>query len=168
MHKLLIVLVAVVAVCALGGTGGASGLFVAGLSGDEEVPAVQTDTTGRARVVFNTDDTAAEFQLQVRRGERITQAHIHCAPLGVNGPIVVFLAGLNSQGYNVDGIFPWVSNATFTDTSVIPPTNPACPHTINNLADLILAIRAGNTYVNVHSVDHSSGVVRGQLVEVAP
>jgi hypothetical protein len=168
MHKLLSVLVAVVAVRALVGTAEASGVFLAGLSGSEEVPPVQTDTIGRARVVFNADDTAAEFQLQVRRGERITQAHIHCGPLGVNGLIVVFLAGLNMQGYNVDGIFPWVSNATLTDTSVIPRTAEECPIAINNLRDLIQLIRDGNAYANVHSIDNPGGVVRGQLVEVAP
>jgi predicted glycosyl hydrolase (DUF1957 family) len=153
-------------VLAVVGMADASGIFVATLSGDQEVPPVMTNTRGRARIVFNTDDSAAEFQLQVRQGVRITQAHIHCAPAGVNGPVVAFLAGLNAQGYNVDGLFPWIANATLTDTSIIPRTAEECPIAIANLRDLIALIRAQNAYVNVHSVEYPGGVVRGQLAEV--
>jgi hypothetical protein len=31
------------------------------------------------------------------------------------------------------------------------------------LTDLVASIRAGNVYVNVHSVEHPGGVIRGQL-----
>ena len=166
MRKFVSIMTTVVAVFAVAGMASAGGVFVATLSGAEEVPPVQENTRGRALVTFNEGDTAVDFLLQVRAGEGITQAHIHCAPKGVNGPIVVFLAGLNAKGYNVDAIFPWVSGATLTDASVIPAdpaANPACPIAINNLRDLAQAVRDGNAYVNVHSVAHGSGVVRGQL-----
>jgi hypothetical protein len=78
---------------------------------------------------------------------------------------VVFLAGLNAQGYNVDALFPWIFGATLTDTSVIPRTAEECPIAINNLRDLIALIRAGNAYVNVHSIANTGGEVRGQLEE---
>jgi hypothetical protein len=165
MQKPMNVMAAVVVVLVVASVAHAGDLFVATLSGAEEVPPVSTNTSGRALIAFSDDDTAAEFLLQVRRGERITQAHIHCAPRGVNGPIVVFLAGLNAQGYDVDGIFPWISNATLTDTSIIPRTPPECPIPINNLRDLKQLILDGNAYANVHSVAFSGGVVRGQLAE---
>jgi CHRD domain len=163
MRKLVSVMTTVVAVFAVAGMANAGEVFLAVLTGAEEVPPVQEETRGLARIVFSEDDTAVDFQLQVRAGEGITQAHIHCAPKGTNGPIAVFLAGLNAQGYNVDAIFPWVSGATLTDASVIPVANPACPIAINNLRDLAKAVRDGNAYVNVHSVAHPSGVIRGQL-----
>jgi hypothetical protein len=168
MQKRMRMMAAVVAALMMAGVAHAAGSFIATLSGDEEVPPVQTNSSGQAKIVFNTDDTEAGFNVQVRAGIRITQAHIHCAPVGVNGPIVVFLAGLNSQGYDVDGFAPWINKATATDTSVIPSdpvTKPACPNIINNLRDLVAAIRAGNAYVNVHSVEYPEGVIRGQLVE---
>jgi hypothetical protein len=173
MHQYgrVMVIVAAVTTLMVAGVVYAEGTFEATLVGTEEVPPVQTATKGKALVVFNADDTAASFRLQVRRGVRITQAHIHCAPQGVNGPIVAFLAGLNSQGYDVDGFFPWINSATLTDTSVIPSdpvSKPACPNTINNLRDLIAAIRAGNAYVNVHSIAYPGGEVRGQLAEAPP
>jgi len=54
--------------------------FSARLSGSEEVPAVVTDTTGKAEIVFNADQTKLEFELSVGKGIRVTQSHIHCAP----------------------------------------------------------------------------------------
>jgi hypothetical protein len=136
--------------------------FTARLLGSEEVPAVQTNMTGKAEIALNGDETKAEFALSVRKGVRVTQSHIHCAPKGVNGPIVVFLAGFHNRGWDVDGT--WVENATATDANVIPPpAGSTCPQVINNLRDLAEAMRRGNTYVNVHTVAHPGGEIRGQL-----
>jgi hypothetical protein len=136
--------------------------FEARLSGAEEVPPVVTGTTGKVEVVFNADQTKAEFELEVRKGLRVTQSHIHCAPRGVNGPVVVFLAGFHNRGWDVDG--SWIENATVTDANVIPPpAGSPCPHVINNLRDLVSAMRQGDTYVNVHTVVNPAGEVRGQL-----
>jgi hypothetical protein len=114
-----------------------------------------TDTVGNFRLEFDMAKAKAEIRLSVIDGIRIRQAHLHCAPVGVNGPIVAFIAGDNAAGYNVDG--KWISNATLTDTSI---SNPACGVT---LADLVASIRAGNVYVNVHSVEFPGGVIRGQV-----
>ena len=135
--------------------------FEARLTGAEEVPPVMTNTSGKAEIVFNEDETKADYELTVRKGVRVTQSHIHCAPKGVNGPIVVFLAGFHNRGWDVDG--SWIENATVTDANVIPPAPGPCPHVINNLRDLARAIRAGDTYVNVHTVANPGGEVRGQL-----
>lgn len=136
--------------------------FGARLSGAEEVPAVVTDTSGKVEIVLNADETKLEFELAVRKGVRVTQSHIHCAPKGVNGPIVVFLAGFHNRGWDVNG--RWVENATATDANVMPPpAGSTCPVPLNNLRDLAAAIRQGNTYVNVHTVAHPGGEIRGQL-----
>ena len=141
---------------------GKSQEFEARLTGAEEVPAVTTNTSGKAEIVFNEDETKLGYELAVRKGVRATQSHIHCAPKGVNGPVVVFLAGFHNRGWDVDG--SWIENATVTDANVIPPApGGPCPHVINNLRDLAAAIRAGDTYVNVHTVANPGGEVRGQL-----
>ncbi len=130
------------------------------LSGDQEVPPVTTITTGRFRIEFNENETAAKFELKVNDGERVRQAHIHCAPAGVNGAIVAFLAGLHNPGWDVDG--RWIDNATLTDVNIMAP-NAACPNSIANLRDLAQAGRDGNLYANVHTTANPSGVARGQL-----
>jgi hypothetical protein len=133
----------------------ANELFQARLTGDQEVPAVATDTTGRFEILVNKAQTAGEYTLRVESGVRVTQSHFHCGPAGVNGPIIVFLAGFHVAGWDVDG--KWVSNATITDANVI---NTACGAT---LAAIFEQARNGNVYVNVHSVAHPGGVARGQL-----
>jgi hypothetical protein len=136
--------------------------FKARLSGDNEVPPVETDSFGRVEIVFNKDETKAEYHLTVRKGVRVTQSHIHCAPDGVNGPVVVFLAGLHARGWDVDG--SWIENATITDDNVMPPpAGSPCPQAITNLRELAQAIRDGNTYANVHTIAHPGGEIRGQL-----
>ncbi len=137
--------------------------FEARLSGRAEVPRVVTETSGRAEIEFSEDLSTAEFVLRVSDGFRVTQAHIHCAPKGLNGPVVAFLAGFHNLGWDVDG--KWIDNATLTDDNIVlgATPSPTCPHTIATLADLAEAIPDGDAYVNVHSVLNPAGEVRGQL-----
>ena len=139
----------------MAGTESANELFKATLSGDQEVPFVDTAAGGMAMFRLDNFETAIGIQLHVTDGEDITQAHIHCAPAGVNGPVVVFLAGLHAAGLDVDG--KWISEASFDDGSIV---NTACGATIPDLAE---SMRNGNTYVNVHSIAFPAGEVRGQI-----
>jgi CHRD domain-containing protein len=134
---------------------GAEELFKARLSGDNEVPPVVSDTAGRFEILVDKAATSGQYTLRVDSGVRVTQSHFHCGPAGVNGPVIVFLAGPRPEGWDVDG--KWVSNATITDANVV---NTACGAT---LAAIFEQARNGNVYVNVHSVAHPGGVARGQL-----
>ncbi|MFO1351582.1 MAG: CHRD domain-containing protein [Gammaproteobacteria bacterium] len=136
--------------------------FRARMSGDEEVPPIETDTRGRFQIEFKRDFTTAEFQLRIDDGRRVTQAHIHCAPQGTNGPIVAFLAGFHEKGWDVDG--KWV-RATLTDANIIAPAaGGPCPNTIANLSDLAKAMADGHAYVNAHTIANPTGEVRGQII----
>ncbi len=130
------------------------------LRGANEAPPggpVETETRGRFELHESSDGKSAEYTLRVSDGERLTQAHFHCGAEGVNGPVIVFLAGLHDKGWDVDG--KWISNATITDENVV---NAQCGAT---LSDVLEQARIGNVYVNVHSVKHPAGVIRGQLLE---
>ena len=130
-------------------------VFTAALTGTEEVPPVDTATTGDVIILFNAEETAAEFLLTVNAGQRVQQAHIHCGAIGVNGPVVVFLAGFHANGWDVNG--PWVGNTTFSNANI---TDTSCGSTV---AELAQAMREGMTYANVHTVAHPGGEVRGQI-----
>ena len=131
--------------------------FRARLSGDAEVPPVETDTSGDFRLSYDDFDGIATFRIRLRDGMRVFMAHIHCAAEGLNGPIAVWLAGRPPAGvaWDIDG--KWIDNVTITDADVIPTD---CGTT---LADLIEAIEDGSAYVNVHTEAFPGGEVRGQI-----
>ena len=129
--------------------------FEARLQGSEEVPPVDTHTRGKADFEFNRGKTELHFDLSVENGQRVQQAHIHCAAAGENGPIIIFLAGFHDKGWDVDG--NWIGDATATDANI---TNTACGSTLAEIAE---AMADGRTYANVHSVAHPAGEIRGQI-----
>ena len=143
--------------------GGNSLRLQIGLSGAQEVPGVTTNTTGGLRLDFDLGLSEANFRLKVNGGIGVTQAHLHCARAGANGPVVVFLFGFAPGGVNVDGV---LSTGTLTNTDFL---GADCTGTtgrpINNIASLALAARDGLIYVNVHTNLNPAGEVRGQLLE---
>lgn len=142
--------------------------FEAVLEGGQEVPPVLTSTAGTFEIQFNDDLTAADFELTVLNGTKVLQAHLHCAPAGVNGPVFAFLFGLVPGGFDVNGDL-----AEFTLTGVnitaagSSPTG--CPASIGmaitSLADIVTAAQQGNIYANVHTTANPGGEIRGQLEE---
>jgi len=129
--------------------------FRAELSGDEEVPAVATEMSGKFRIEFAEDYSSATFRMDVRDGVRVTQSHLHCGEEGVNGPVIVFLGGFHDRGWDIDG--RWLDGVTVTDENIV---NTACGSTLRDIAQ---AIEEGRIYVNVHTVAVPSGEIRGQL-----
>jgi hypothetical protein len=142
------------------------------LSGDEEVPIRITGAHGSANVRLAKDGQSIDFQLVVNDITNVTMAHIHMQAKGVNGPIVVWFfpsvtstAPLPGGGGEHHGL---LAQGTFTAADL---RGPLAGHP---LSDLIAAISAGNTYVNIHTDDgvappntgpgdFPGGEVRGQL-----
>ena len=155
MQKLFAILVGLAVLLSVPGATRADEEFRAILSGANEVPSVDTDTSGKFKIEFNEDETAAEYKLVVLDGVQVTQAHLHCAFAGSNGGIFVFLAGFHDKGWDVDGV--WINNATITDANII---NTACGTT---LAAIAQAMRDGKVYVNVHTFFLPLGEIRGQV-----
>ena len=133
-------------------------LFIAGLRGSNETTPVETITRGLFIMRFASDFSSADFRLRVTDGTGITAAHIHCAPDGVDGPIISSLAGDIPGGLNVDGL--WINNVALTDANIVDNT---CGSNLQELAD---AAGAGQAYVNVHSVANPGGEIRGRIVRI--
>ena len=132
--------------------------FFVHLSGAQEVPSVNTDTTGRAILHIDQNRTTIRFDIDISKAEQILEiagAHLHCAPAGANGPVVAFLAGQTSPGRGFDGKVGFY--ATLVDDSII---DPVCGETISDLVDSMIE---GNVYVNVHSAANPAGEIRGQI-----
>jgi len=112
------------------------------LSGANEAPGPgDPDGTGRARITLNQGQGTVCWSIHVENVTLpATAAHIHVAPAGDPGPVVVTLGAPDVNGDSV-------GCATGVD--------PA----------LIKAIRQSPSeyYVNVHTSDFPAGAVRGQL-----
>ena len=140
--------------------------FVSPLSGDEEVPARDTKARGNAVYDVNADDTEIQFRLIASNIDNVIQAHIHLGPRGANGPVVAFLYGLVPPGGGThNGI---LSEGTITAANLVGPLAG------QPLSALLNAMRAGNTYTNVHTNDgvnptntgpgdFPGGEIRGQI-----
>jgi hypothetical protein len=131
--------------------------FHATASGREEVP--PNDSRGRGTATFKLSDDGTElsYRLIVANIENVTQSHIHIAPKGVNGPIVVFLFGFVSGGVTENGL---LAEGTITEANLI--ARPAIGFG-GTMAELLAAMRSGNAYVNVHTVAIPAGEIRGQV-----
>jgi CHRD domain len=127
---------------------GAQGLrFEATLSGAQEVPPVETNTTGEIKVDFDAGLTQAEFDLRVFDGIGVRVAHFHCGRAGENGPVVVDLFGPVEEGVDVDGELAegTVTSADFRVVDCVP--NIGRPvNNIANIASLAFAARDGLIY----------------------
>lgn len=132
--------------------------FVAHLSGDEEVPPVDTRAQGQAKFQLSKDGSELDFKLIVANIENVTQAHIHLGPRGVNGPVVVWLYPSAPPPVLIPGRSDGVlSEGTITADDLVGPLDGA------SLADLVEAMATGNAYVNVHTSQSPAGEVRGQI-----
>lgn len=138
--------------------GGAVKNFVAPLSGEQEVPSVETRATGVAKFQLSKDGTKLRYTLNVANIEDVLMAHIHLGPAGENGPVVVWL-------YPEDGPPPQLIEGRFNGTlaeSQITASDVVGPIE-SNFADLLKAMRTGTAYVNVHTQANPSGEIRGQI-----
>lgn len=142
------------------------------LSGFEEVPVVSTVADGRFIARISKDKSQIAYELSYSDLEStVQQAHIHLGQKGVNGGITVFLC--TNLGNGPVGIQPCpASPATITGTIAAADVSPAIPATLaarnqglntGEMEELIKAIRAGNTYVNVHTTDRPGGEIRSQI-----
>jgi CHRD domain len=156
-------LVAALGLAAAGGAVGTPATHVAPLSGGEEVPAVDTNARGIGVVKFALDGGSLSYRLNVANIQNVTQAHIHLAPVGVNGPIVAWLYPPAPPLQ----LIPGRTDGTL-ETGTITAADLVGPLAGQPLGALVDAIRNGDTYVNVHTSQFPGGEIRGQLSQGPP
>ncbi len=134
--------------------------FRAHLSGREAVPPVQTRAQGQAIFQLSKDGSELYYKLIVANIENVTQAHIHLAPAGANGPVVVWLYPEGPPAELIPGRFNGVLAEGFiTAGDVVGPLAGE----EEPLEELLVRMALGETYVNVHTVQFPPGEVRGQI-----
>ena len=139
--------------------------FVATLSGDQEVPARDTQARGVATFKLREGGTALGFKVNVANIDNVFAAHIHCGAVGVNGPVGVTLFMGSPAGGAVNGTLA-------AGTITAPDAGNGCGWA--DLAAVLAAMGSDATYVNVHTNDgveppnsgpgdFPGGEIRGQV-----
>ena len=160
--------IAAVAVLGVGAVatahGGRKG-FSERLSGFEEVPARVSPGSGTFRASVNRGGTEVNYRLSFAGlGSDVTQAHIHFENATNNGPVVVFLCsnlGTGTPGTPACPATGGTVRGTFTAEDVLPAAGQNLA--AGDFASLLRAMRAGATYVNVHTTGVPAGEIRAQL-----
>lgn len=124
--------------------------FNAKLTGQEEVPPVQTQATGSA--VFHPMGDSVHFIINASDIQDVTAGHIHSGSQGENGPVVATLFQFDSpqNDVNTDGM--------------ISADDLEGPMQGKQISDLATAMNNVSTYVNVHTEQNPNGEIRGQIM----
>jgi CHRD domain-containing protein len=135
------------------------------LTGYQEDPlAFSTPGTATFFGTINDHDQKIDYRLAWKDlPTNVVQAHIHLGGRAQSGGVIVFLCG-GGPATNPAPACP-AGDATVTGTitpdSVIGPAGQGI--TAGEFAELLAAIRAGATYVNIHTTERPGGEIRGQI-----
>jgi CHRD domain len=152
--------------------------FNSAMSGAQEAP-IPRDTKARGNAVYmlSADGTRVEYMLMVANIENVFMAHIHMAPRGAAGPIVVWLYPSTTPnvtaplgGGRINGL---IAEGSIDAGDLV---GPLAGHPLSDLVDLM---RSGGVYTNVHTNDGDlvlnegpgdfpAGEIRGQIKENGP
>lgn len=136
------------------------------LSGYAETPlAVSTPANGHFRAQVDSRAQTITWRLTYSDfTTAVTQAHVHFGSPSQSGGVSFFLCtnlGNGPAGTQACPPAPATISGTITPADVIGPTGQGI--VAGEFGEVVDAVRAGATYVNVHSVAFPPGEIRAQL-----
>lgn len=148
--------------------------FTATLSGKEVIPPVKTDGTGIAN--FQAGENLLYYQINVLNAGKITSVQINHGAVGTNGDAIVTLIESkddDDDDVNLIGNIPTLtgvastkqSSSSFSASGNVNVADLTGPFKDKTIADLVITMQNGETYVNVQTEDHPEGELRGQISE---
>jgi CHRD domain len=123
--------------------------IVINLTGEEEVPPVQTDAKGIAEITPGSADSIG-YTVNATDIQGVTAGHVHFGKTGENGPIVVTLFKYDSPQDEV------------SESGTITADKLEGPMAGKQISDLAAAGANGTLYVNIHTEKNPNGEIRGQ------
>lgn len=115
--------------------------FTVPLTGQQQVPPVQSEGSGTANLTYDPSTKVLTWSIAYNGvSSPVTMAHFHMGGQGKNGPVVFWLS---KRGAAVSS--PITGEATLTPEQV-------------------KQFMAGDWYINVHTKDHPGGEIRGQVM----
>jgi len=130
-------------------------IYDAPLSGENEVPPVQSSATGLAEFTPPVNDSI-KYRINITGISGATGAHIYSGQTGENGEVVADL--MTDTTKNKDTSYGMTIRGNLSDSSLKGPMQG------KTLADLVAAMDSGQTYVNIHTTQNPDGEIRGQII----
>jgi len=128
--------------------------FTANMSGTNEVPPLNTTTSGYTSFRTASNDTVIKYKVNITGLSDVTGAQVLQGKGGQNGDVVVDL--LNGSKKNKIKLGMAIrGNITYSDL-----TGPMKGKTLDAL---LSAFKVGDTYVNIFTLTHPNGEIRGQI-----
>jgi hypothetical protein len=127
--------------------------FVAGLTGSQEVPVVDSNSTGTASFLVAPNGSIT-FEINVTAMTNVTQAEVNFAEQGKNGPIILTLFTSKDPLSNITGV---LSQGNISSANL---EGPMSGKQLSSLRDIM---QQGSAYVNIRTTQNPNGEIRGQL-----
>ena len=150
-------------------TQAADSVFTAAMDGAQCLPEpITTPATGAVELRVSADGKKIDYKITLNKLSNPSQADLHVGAASQNGQAVVKLWPLGSAAARRGEVTGVLAEGSFDASDFIGPM------TGTPMSDLLEEIRAGNTYVNVHTYDgvdppysgpgdYRVGEIRGQL-----
>jgi len=119
------------------------------------IAGVATDATGTVKFSHNKASDPLSFRLVVKNAIDVTIAHIHCANNSADNSVVKTLFNFASPVSTGKG-GKAIDSGKFDTVDGGNPCN-------YSFQDLLFNMRAGTTYIDVHTELHPDGEIRGQI-----
>jgi len=149
-------------------------VFTATLAGENEVPLVSSPAAGTFKAEIDESTTPPEVRYELSYSgftTEVRQSHIHIAQPFASGAIMVWLCQTKANPAPapvINDVPQCVQDGTVT--GVIRPASVSSNNSSSGQGvgpgeydEFVAAIRSGNAYANVHSVQSGAGEIRGQL-----
>jgi CHRD domain-containing protein len=126
--------------------------FSVGLAGSQEVPPVQTNATGEAKIsAYDIVSDSITYDIFATKIQNVTAAHTHLGKPGENGPIVFTFFTYDPP-----------RNEVF-EKGAITADGLEGPLKGKKVSDLALMGANGSLYINIHTAQNPNGEIRGQV-----
>jgi len=147
----------------------AESVFTAAMDGAQCLPdAIKTPATGTVELRVSADGKKIDYKITLDKLLNPSQADLHLGPASQNGQVVVKLWPQGNAAAKRGEFTGVLTEGSFDAGDFVGPM------TGSTMAEFIEEIRAGNTYVNVHTYDgvdppysgpgdYRAGEIRGLL-----
>ncbi len=145
--------------------------FLAELNGYNEIPSISTPATGRFKAKLDRDSGSIEFELSYENlTDRFCDARIHFGQEHTDGGEIVWLCATKDgcPGQPPEDLVVVDCpedgeplTGTITEDDVVTQAKQGIQ--AGEFDKLVAAMKAGATYVNLHTDENAGGLIRGQV-----